>query len=127
MVEASRDELSMLAEQQAALRRVATLVARGSPPPAVFAAVAGELGRCRGVPHAALFRYQPDGLAPVLAARAQPGLMKMAASHDPARTPVTDGHPKHSQIAAAPTGQHNQTDPHQSWPSQLLRSARVWF
>jgi hypothetical protein len=32
-------------EEQAALRRVATLVARGTPPEEVFAAVAGEAGR----------------------------------------------------------------------------------
>ena len=44
IVEASRDELRMLAEEQAALRRVATLVARGVPSADVFAAVAEELG-----------------------------------------------------------------------------------
>ncbi|MEA3191618.1 MAG: hypothetical protein QOD77_2226, partial [Thermoplasmata archaeon] len=37
---ASRAELARLADEQAALRRVATLVARGVPPPEVFAAVA---------------------------------------------------------------------------------------
>ena len=37
---ASRQELARLADEQAALRRVATLVARGVPPPEVFAAVA---------------------------------------------------------------------------------------
>jgi len=36
----TRAELAVLAEQQAALRRVATLVARGVPPTEVFAAVA---------------------------------------------------------------------------------------
>jgi GAF domain-containing protein len=35
----SRGELQVLADEQAALRRVATLVARGAPPSAVFAAV----------------------------------------------------------------------------------------
>ena len=42
LVEASRDELGVLAEQQAALRRVATLVARGVPPAEVFSAVVGS-------------------------------------------------------------------------------------
>ena len=37
--------LGQLAEEQAALRRVATLVARGVPPLEVFAAVAEEVGR----------------------------------------------------------------------------------
>jgi hypothetical protein len=41
----SRAGLARLAEEQAALRRVATLVARGTPPGEVFAAVAEEVGR----------------------------------------------------------------------------------
>ena len=39
-LETSRDELRRVAEEQAALRRVATLVARGISPPEVFSAVA---------------------------------------------------------------------------------------
>ena len=46
---ASREELARLADEQAALRRVATLVARGVPPRDVFAAVAREVGRLLGV------------------------------------------------------------------------------
>ena len=49
--EASRDEIRILADQQAALRRVATLVARAAAPSAVFSAVARELAGCLGVPH----------------------------------------------------------------------------
>ena len=75
--EASRDELGVLAEQQAALRRVATLVARGVPPSEVFCAVARELARSLGVCSSALFRYQPDGTAVLLAACDEPGLNKM--------------------------------------------------
>ena len=71
------DMLSALVEQQAALRRVATLVARGVSPPEVFSAVAAELARCLGVHYAALWRYEPDGAAIVLAARNDPGLTKM--------------------------------------------------
>jgi len=41
----AREELRRVAEEQAALRRVATLVASGEPPSAVFAAVAAEVGR----------------------------------------------------------------------------------
>ncbi|MCU1663982.1 MAG: osmosensitive channel signal transduction histidine kinase, partial [Pseudonocardia sp.] len=40
----SREEPRRLADEQAALRRVATLVARGIPPAEVFAAVAQEVG-----------------------------------------------------------------------------------
>jgi signal transduction histidine kinase len=68
-VEASHDELSVLAEHQAALRRVATLVARGVDPSELFSAVADELARCLGVyHHAVLFRYEPDGAGVLLAA-----------------------------------------------------------
>ena len=41
----ARVELRGFAEEQAALRRVATLVARAAPPEEVFAAVTAEAGR----------------------------------------------------------------------------------
>jgi signal transduction histidine kinase len=52
--------LGQLAEEQAALRRVATLVARGVPPEEVFAAVTEEVERLFPVGHAAMYRYEPD-------------------------------------------------------------------
>jgi signal transduction histidine kinase len=65
---ATRDELRVLAEQQAALRRVATLVARGVSPSEVFSAVAVELARCLGgYHHSVLFRYEPNGAGVLLA------------------------------------------------------------
>jgi len=70
--EASRDAARVLADQQAALRRVATLVARGVPPSVVFSAVASELAGCLGVPHARLCRYQADGSSILLAAHHEP-------------------------------------------------------
>jgi K+-sensing histidine kinase KdpD len=45
----ARAEAGRLAEEQAALRRVATLVAGGVPPPEIFAAVAREVGLLLGV------------------------------------------------------------------------------
>ena len=52
--------LGQLAEEQAALRRVATLVARGEPPEAVFAAVAEEVGRLLSVDLVTMGRrYEP--------------------------------------------------------------------
>src|SRR5438067_574669 len=54
-------EFRALAEEQAALRRVATLVARGVPPEEVFAAVTEEVGRLLSVEYASLGRYEPDG------------------------------------------------------------------
>jgi PAS domain S-box-containing protein len=61
MLEASRDELGLLVEEQAALRRVATLVARETPPHEMFAAVVRELGETLGVDAAHLGRFDPDG------------------------------------------------------------------
>lgn len=47
-------------QAQAALRRVATLVARGVPPQETFSAVAGEMGRLVGLDHVTLQRFEPD-------------------------------------------------------------------
>jgi signal transduction histidine kinase len=57
----SRAALAWLAEEQAGLRRVATLVAQGAAPEAVFAAVADEVARLLPVDMAGLVRYDPDG------------------------------------------------------------------
>ena len=59
--------------EQAALRRVATLVARATPPEQVFAAVAEEAGRVLGVHRASIARYDADGTATVVAAWCRAG------------------------------------------------------
>src|ERR1700677_4307768 len=59
--------LARLAEEQAALRRVATLVARATPPEEVFAAVVEEARRLFLVDVANLCRYDPDGMSTVVA------------------------------------------------------------
>jgi PAS domain S-box-containing protein len=60
---ASEGHARKLAGEQAALRRVATLVARESLPEELFAVVAEEVGRVMNVPLVALARYEPDGSA----------------------------------------------------------------
>jgi signal transduction histidine kinase len=55
------------AEEQAALRRVATLVARAAAPEEVLAAVAEEAGRLLGAHHSWITRYEPDGAARLVA------------------------------------------------------------
>jgi signal transduction histidine kinase len=65
-LEESRDELRRLADEQAALRRVATLVARGVPPSEVFAAVAQEVGSVLGADSTTIVRLDPDGAATIL-------------------------------------------------------------
>ena len=71
----ARVELRGFADEQGALRRVATLVARAASPEAVLAAVAEEVGRLLGVDYTVISRYDPDGLVTVVSgwARADPG------------------------------------------------------
>ncbi len=58
--EASRDRIRELAEQQAGLRRVATLVARGASPSDVYAAVADEIAGCLRVKNASVSRFEGE-------------------------------------------------------------------
>jgi PAS domain S-box-containing protein len=83
---ASQQQLARLADEQAALRRVATLVARGVPPPDLFAAVAQEVGVLIGVDVTHMARYELDGTATGVAAWSPAG------EHKPVGTRVnTEG------------------------------------
>jgi signal transduction histidine kinase len=62
-----------VAGEQAALRRVATLVARGTPPEEVFAAITEEAGRLLGASYASMARYEPDSARTVVAAWSSTG------------------------------------------------------
>jgi PAS domain S-box-containing protein len=64
------DKVRVLADEHAALRRVATLVAREPPPAEIFAAVAEEVAALLGVEDATIFRYEDDEIATVVADRA---------------------------------------------------------
>jgi signal transduction histidine kinase len=66
-----RDELRILADEQAALRRLAAAVGHDVSPAEVFAAVAGEIGPLVGADDAALVRFEPDRAATVLAGHGQ--------------------------------------------------------
>jgi signal transduction histidine kinase len=69
----ARVELRGYAEEQAALRRVATLVAGGAPPEKVFAAVAAEAGRLLGADLTGVGRYDPGDILTVLGAWSSAG------------------------------------------------------
>jgi signal transduction histidine kinase/uncharacterized protein YoaH (UPF0181 family) len=69
----ARDELTRLAEEQAALRRVATLVAEGASPDVVFDAVCAEVAQLAPADAAALTRYEDDGTVAVLGGRSPTG------------------------------------------------------
>jgi signal transduction histidine kinase len=65
-------EYRRLASEQAALRRLAALVARGVEPSKVFDAVAGEMGRCVRAETAGLWRYETSGEIMIIAADYHP-------------------------------------------------------
>ncbi|WP_318722601.1 PAS domain S-box protein [Streptomyces albicerus] len=83
---AARDvtESRRAAREQAALRRIATLVARGVPPHEVFTAVAHEVGQLLSTSSAAVLRYEADGAATVVGS---------------ARTAATDGQEAATAVA----------------------------
>jgi len=63
---AAREEVERLARDQAALRRVATLVAEAAPRSGIFAAVAAELAQGLGAEAAAVVRYDTHGTATIV-------------------------------------------------------------
>ena len=69
----SRARANRLSDDQAALRRVATLVAHGVPPADIFTAVSEEVGRLFGTDLAAVARFDADGPA-IVVVGAAPGL-----------------------------------------------------
>jgi signal transduction histidine kinase len=68
----AREELRRVADEQAALRRVATLVARGEPPAAVFSAVAEEVAALYNADTASVVRFEPDGQATLMGGHGMP-------------------------------------------------------
>ena len=69
----SRARPRRLADQQASLRRVATLVAKGAEPSALFAAVAEEVARILDVSAVRVLRFEPDQTSVVVASVKDPG------------------------------------------------------
>ena len=66
-----------LAEEQAALRRIATLVASEAPPSSVFEQVTKELALLLDAPSASVLRYETDGHATVVGSWRDAGLKGM--------------------------------------------------
>ena len=95
-------------EHQGALRRVATLVARGLPPSAVFKTVAGETGRLLKADYTAILRYEPDRTVSVLAHWSDPNVPdiptpaggRWAIENTPAATVLRTGEPARRESAS---------------------------
>ncbi|WP_345138451.1 GAF domain-containing sensor histidine kinase [Dactylosporangium darangshiense] len=86
-----REEQHRIAEEQAALRRVATLVARGVGPDLMFAAVAEEVGALFHADVTMIKRFEPDDQATLMGGhglrRLEPGT-RSELHHDPFLTSV---------------------------------------
>ena len=67
-------ERKVIDDEQAALRRVATLVAGGPQPEEVFAAVTDEVGRVLGVDFTSMSRYEPGGAVTIVGSWARAAL-----------------------------------------------------
>jgi signal transduction histidine kinase len=75
----ARAQAERLADEQAALRRVATLVAQGVPAPDIFSAVSEEVARLFGTAMAAIGRFEAD----------EPAVVTVGAAEDTrARIPI---------------------------------------
>jgi PAS domain S-box-containing protein len=70
----ARAQVERLVDEQAGLRRVATLVARESPPAEVFAAVGEEVGRLLRVEDTSILRYEDHRTATVVASSSEEDL-----------------------------------------------------
>ena len=94
VTERRRDEheLRSLVEQQAALRRVATVVASEAEQERVFAAVTEEVGRLLAAATCNMVRFEPDDGAVVVGAWSTGG------------------------VRAVPVGTHVELDGHRRWP-----------
>jgi hypothetical protein len=83
-------EYRRLTADQAALRRLATLVARGAEPAEVFEAVVNEMRHCASADTAGLWRYEPNDEMTKLAAAEHPGL-QLAKWPVGTRSPIDSG------------------------------------
>ncbi len=75
----ARVDLRVHADEQSALRRVATLVAAGAAPEDIFAAVAAEAGRLLDAGFTSVSRYDADGTAAIIGAWTRTGTRQAAA------------------------------------------------
>ena len=114
---ASRVEVARLADEQAALRRVATLVAKAVPADELFAAVARELGELLGADATHMGRYERDGTATGVAAWSRDG------AHAPLGTKaVVDGQSVTAKVLA--TGRPARMEAYDDAPGPIAQMLR---
>jgi signal transduction histidine kinase len=114
----AREQLTTLADEQAALRRVATRVARGATPEDVFPAVAAEVGTLFGGDVAAIVRFEADGMATVLGDVGGPHNTGKRVKLDP-------GYVVHTVRETGHSARFDTDDPSSADTSSLVRTMGV--
>jgi signal transduction histidine kinase len=110
---ASRDDLQRIAADQAALRRVATLVARGVPPSEVFSAVAAETGHILEAECTTVARWEPDNALTIVGSWSKPGAGELAPPAG-SRWPA-EQHDTAQPAQAQPGGRERVAGPLAAW------------
>jgi signal transduction histidine kinase len=116
----ARVEVTRLADEQAALRRVATLVAQAARPPAVFEAVTGEVAQLLDATEVSLSRYDDDDMLLVVARQGRASHIRVGDRYPIGGANVT------SQVAR--TGKTARMDDYAEATgpiSEVARNARV--
>jgi signal transduction histidine kinase len=133
---AARTELEQVAAEQAALGRVATLVAEAVPPGNVFTAVAAEVVGLFRVPLVGLFRYEREGVATMIAGAGKvspylgrpwpcpPGDPGLVASLQRTGQPLRID--DYTQVSSAITGPAKELGIGMAAGVPVLVSGRVW-
>jgi signal transduction histidine kinase len=112
----SRQRPRRLAEEQAALRRVATLVAEGAAPAAVFMAVAKEVAHILDVAAVTVVRFESNETSVVVASHNDAGFAVGS------RWPL-DGPSLHAMVFQ--TGLPARLDDHEDLPGPVAAAARA--
>ena len=102
VVRARAAEADLTAERQAALRRVATAVAQGCRP-ATCLTVTTELANALRAEHAALFRYEPDGRAVLVAVHDESGASRCRSANTSGSTVTTSRRECCARVGSLPS------------------------
>ena len=118
-VESSVAQLEALLAEQAALRRVATLVAGDPPAGRLFEAVCEEVGRVLGVESANITRFEDDGTQTAVGAWAAGG----APSFPPGENAPLDGETVSGKLSR--TGRPQRVDDYADVRGELVKRLRA--
>ena len=131
----AHDELTRLVEEQAALRRMATLVAAGAPPAEVFEAVSAEVAALLPADASALTRYEEDGTVTALSGWTTEGGYRYVGKRYEVRDTVSGlifetGRPGRIEYSAEASGDAAEAAREMGWRSSvgapITVDGRLW-